>query len=696
MLHIYTGRWIMALSITCPGISAAQTFTGPGAPIPDDGTTLEIPLVVNGLAAVLDTVGFGLEQVCITVEHPWLADLDIRIVAPDGTQRLLVAGAGDDSDNYTNTCFNADAAVPIGNGLPPFEGPYRPQGQMGSLNNGQSGNGTWHLRVLDTYAFEDVGSVIGWSITFGDAPAHYFSFQASNIPLVVIDTDGATIVDAEKIMATMGIVDNGPEELNHLMDPFNGYDGWVGIELRGLSSQTLSPKKSYALELWDTSGMDLEAPIVGMPAESDWVLSANYFDKSLMNNALTFHLARSMGHYAPRHRHVEVVLNDEYQGVYVLMEKIKRGGGRLNIAKLEPLEITGDDLTGGYILSVERNNGPDNGWVSPYAPAVNALGQQTYLEYRYPKPSNIVPEQAAYIQAFVDSFETALAGSAFTDPQIGYAVYADVPSFVDLFLLNELSRNVDGYRLSSFLYKDKNSNGGKLHAGPVWDFDIAWGNANYCRGSDVTGWAYAFGDECGDDGSQVPFWWSRLLEDPSYAETVRCRWNELRTTLLATETMNAYCDSVADLLNEAQQHNFTVWPILGQFVWPNPFPLPTTYAGEVQELKDWVLARSEWLDANLSVNINCTVGMEGATANGGIGMIYPNPFTDHVMLPTASGDVVRIQLIDALGRVTFESGSVIGNGTRQRVALPEGLASGSYLLRTAHTNGEIEIARLQH
>ncbi|HRH69515.1 MAG TPA: CotH kinase family protein [Flavobacteriales bacterium] len=678
-----------------PSMVAAQTFSGAGAAIPDDGNTLEIPLVVTGLGAVLDTSSFGLEQVCITVEHMWLSDLDIRIVAPDGTARLLVAGQGGDTDNYTNTCFTNDAEGTIGNGIPPFEGSFRPQGQMGSVNNGQNGNGTWLLRVLDTYPFADEGAVISWSITFGDTPAHYYNFQTSDIPLVVINTNGATIVDADKIMASMGIVDNGPGNLNHLTDAFNAYDGVIGIELRGFSSQNLSPKKSYAVELWDVTGAEVTAPILDMPPESDWVLSANYFDKSLMNNTLTFHLAQGMGHYAPRHRHVEVVLNGEYQGVYVLMEKIKRGGGRVDIAKLDPLEIAGDDLTGGYILSVDRNNGPDNGWVSPYAPVVSGDGQQVYLEYRYPKPENIVPEQAAYIQAFVDSFETALAGDEFTDPGSGYAAFADVPSFIDFFLLNELARNVDGYRLSSFLYKDKNSNGGKLHAGPVWDFDIAWGNADYCRGSDVTGWAHEFGDECGGDGNQVPFWWSRLLEDPNYAEAVRCRWNDLRQGLLSVPAMNAYCDSVAGLLNAAQQHNFSIWPILGQYVWPNPSPIPTTYAGEVQELKDWVLARSEWLDANLPGNINCTVGIEG-TSGATIGNIHPNPFTDHVMLGIPGGDTVHVQLLDALGRMVHDAGSFTGNNVPQRLGLPSALTSGTYLLRTTHASGDVEVVRLHH
>jgi hypothetical protein len=126
-----------------------------------------------------------------------------------------------------------------------------------------------------------------------------------------------------------------------------------------------------------------------------------------------------------------------------------------------------------------------------------------------------------------------LAGPDFTDPEAGYQAYADLNSFVDLFLINELSRNVDGYRLSSYLYKDKDSNGGKLHAGPAWDYDIAWGNANYCNGSALAGWAYQFGNICPSDGNQVPFWWSRLEEDSTFVNAVRCRWNHLRDNVLS-------------------------------------------------------------------------------------------------------------------------------------------------------------------
>ena len=682
------------LLLGVPGILAAQTFTGTGAPIPDNGNTLEIPLGVNGLSAVLDTATFGLEQVCINIDHSWISDLAVSIVAPDGTAALLVSGQGGSSDHYTNTCFQQDMAVSIEQGSPPYSGTYRPQGDMGHINNGQDGNGEWLLRVLDTYPFADQGNVLSWSITFGSDPATPFSLSSSNLPIVVINTNGQDIPNDVKITAQMGIVDNGPGNMNHPTDPFTDYDGTIGIKVRGNSSDGLSPKKSYTVELRDGTGADFDAPILGMPSESDWVLLANYFDKSLMNNTLTYHLARAMGRYAPRTRDVEVILNGEYIGVYAVAEKIKRGTNRVNIAKLQPTEISGDDLTGGYILSVDRYEGPGSGFTSPFPPAENGNGQSTFFQYRYPKPDDIAPQQKAYIQAYVDSFETALAGPDFMDPGLGFRAFANDSSFVDLFLINELSRNVDGYRLSSYLYKDKDSNGGKLHAGPAWDYDIAWGNANYCDGSDTTGWAYAFGNVCPDDGNQVPFWWERLMEDSNFENAVRCRWNDLRYNVLSPANVAAYCDSVASLLNEAQQRNFYRWPILGMYVWPNPEPVPTTYAGEVQELKDFMNARWAWMDAHLPGACE-NVGIKEEAMHGGT-VPYPNPFQDVIHFHAASGGQLDVRLVDALGRCMAATRLYSGQGNPLQLNVPASLAPGSYLLIITGPSGISTYYKVAH
>lgn len=666
----------------------AQTFTGTGAAIPDNGDVLEIPLEISGLNITIDTAEFGLEQVCFTIEHTWISDLEVSIVAPDGTVGLLVASQGGDSDDYANTCFSADASTSILAASSPYAGTFRPQGQMGAVNNGQNPNGTWHLRVYDTYAFADEGDVLTWSISFGDQPAGYFSFTACDLPLLVINTNGQSIPADQKITGTMGIVDNG-NALNHADDPFNAYDGYIGIELRGNSSMSMSPKKSFDVELRDFEGADLPVAILGMPAEADWILSANYFDKSFLNNALTFHLARQMGRYAPRTRHVEVIINGEYQGVYVLMERIKQGPDRVDIARLRPEDIAGDDLTGGYILSVDRNEWDPLGFTSNFE-AEN--GMDIFLRYRYPKADDITVEQSAYIQAFVDSFETALDGAQFLDPVNGYRRLADASSFIDLLLINEIGRNVDGYRLSSYLYKDKNSNGGLLHAGPAWDYDLAWGNADYCDGSAIDGWSYDFGDVCGGDGAQVPFWWKRMLQDPQFVAELRCRWNELRGSVLSPPNIDQFCDSVATLLTAAQARNFSVWPILGTYVWPNPSPIPTTFAGEVDELKDWAAERWSWVNANLPGN--CNVGIpsshEMATAKA-----HPTHFVDHIVLESPGAGIAEIMLTDVLGSAVFTTRMRLMLGP-QRIELPAGLSAGAYLLHVRGREGQVATQRLTH
>lgn len=678
-------------SALLPFCGHTQTFQGIGAAIPDNGDVLEIPLQVTGLALPIDTVDFGLEQVCINIDHTWISDLEVSIVAPDGTVGMLVANQGGDNDHFSNTCFNSDAPVNIVASSPPYSGSFRPQGQMGAVNNGQNGNGTWRLRVYDTYPFADEGDVISWNITFGNAPASYFNFTACDLPLVLIDTNNEPVPQGEKISGTMGIVDNAPA-LNHPNDFFNAFDGYIGIELRGNTSQDLSPKKSYDVELRDHEGADLDSALLGMPSESDWILSANYFDKSLLNNSLTYHLARQMGRYAPRTRHVEVMLNGVYQGVYVLTERIKQGPGRVDIARLRPEDVSGDDVSGGYILSVDRHNVDGDGFTSDFPPVENGAGQETFLRYRYPKPDAIAQEQRTYIQEYVHAFETMLDGEQFTHPVIGYRSFADAASFIDLLLINEISRNVDGYRLSSYLYKDKESNGGTLHAGPAWDYDIAWGNADYCEGSATDGWAYEFGDVCGGDGAQVPFWWARMLEDPQFVAELRCRWNELRATVLSPANIDHYCDSMATVLATAQVRNFNTWPILGTYVWPNPSPIPATYAGEVLELKDWAAARWSWVNDNLQGTCNVAVFDQG-TVNISRS-VFPSPFIDHVFVQSAASRSVNVELLDALGRVVSRSTAKPMAQGLLRIELPEATTAGNYLLRVI--GDAVETFRVQH
>ncbi|MEM8556758.1 MAG: CotH kinase family protein [Bacteroidota bacterium] len=479
-------------------------------------------------------------------------------------------------------------------------------------------------------------------LTLPGRAAAQVAFESSNLPILVIDTEGIEIPDEPKIPARLGVIDNAEGARNHLADPFSGYDGAIAIEVRGATSQ-LFPKKAYGFETREADGSNNNVELLGLPRENDWVLHGPYSDKSLMRNAVAFALARATGRYASRARFCEVVLNGTYLGVYLLLEKIKRDDARVDIAKLNEDENEGDDLTGGYILKIDKHVGSDAlSWPS----AFNTASYSVRYQYDYPAPDAITSQQRAYIRGVIDGFEILMAGPDFDDPETGYAAVIDVGSFVDFFLVTELTRNVDGYRISTYLHKDKDSNGGRVRMGPVWDFNLAIGNANYDRGDDVTGYQV----EMDDTAFSVPFWWRRLLESSAFTRAVVARWEELRRGPYHPDTLDALIDTQAALLDEAQARNFAQWPVLGEYVWPNPF-VGQTYDDEVAYLRTFLRDRGAWLDANLP---RLVVADEPAPAAPGAASlsVYPNPSAGQaqVSLRVSEAGPVRVRIVDALGR----------------------------------------------
>lgn len=226
--------------------------------------------------------------------------------------------------------------------------------------------------------------LLNWSITFAENVSGSFVFESSNLPIVLIDTYGQEILDAPKVQVGMKIIDNDPGERNFITDT-PVYNGYAGIEIRGSSSQ-MFPKKSYGFENWDIDGEEIDVSLLGMPAESDSILNANYTDKTLARNAMAYQLSQNMGHYSIRYKYVEVVINEMYKGIYVFSEKIKRDPNRVNIAKLKPDQNSGDELTGGYIFKVDKFTGSGgDGWISAFPPPQSPNGQTIFFQYEYPK-----------------------------------------------------------------------------------------------------------------------------------------------------------------------------------------------------------------------------------------------------------------------------------------------------------------------
>ena len=506
-------------------------------------------------------------------------------------------------------------------------------------------------------------------------------FTSSNLPIVVITTNnGQAIQDAYKIPAGLKIYNKGAGQRNVLTD-IPEYSGYSGIEIRGSSSQWF-PKKSYGFESWDALGNSVDVSFLGMPLESDWILNANYTDKSFLRNVMAYQVWQNLGHYATRYHFVELILNNDYKGIYIFSEKVKRDKNRLNISKIAITENTGDEVTGGYIFKIDKQTGSGgSGWNSSYLPSVSSNGQKIFFQYDYPKEGDITSQQKNYIQAYVFDFETVLKSAGFADTLNGYRKYAIENTFIDYFLMNELSKNVDGYRLSTFINKERDSKGGKIRMGPVWDFDIAWHNADYCEGDVTSGWAYEF--PCYNDYWQVPFWWSRLLEDPLYRNNLACRWQNLRRNMLSNAWFDTYIDSISGQLMEAQQRNFTQWPILGSYVWPNPLPLASTYSGEVSNLKTWMHNRLSWLDANMPGNCYEANGIAENEAESRFS-IYPNPVTDNLNIEfrTSQESVIGIMIINIQGSIltTIKPGA-ISSGKRFETLDISSYKPGIYLLR---------------
>lgn len=659
----------------------AQIFGGNGGSVPENGVMTSFPLTISTIAAEQLNADFGLLAAAININHNHVDDLEVYLVAPDGKTIALTTFNGSNGDNYTYTKFSDYATQPITSGWAPFTGTWRPEERLGELNNGQNGNGIWTLNIRDGVVNNREGTLLGWSLTFGANATTPFIFTSSNLPIVIIDTYGQEIPDDPKLMVGMKIIDNASGERNYLTDT-PVYDGFAGIELRGSSSQQF-PKKSFGFETWDSNGEELDVSLLGMPEETDWILNANYTDKTLMRNTLAYRLSQEMGHYATRHKYVEVVLNGNYHGVYIFSEKIKRDGDRVDIAKLTNTMNSGDPLTGGYIFKIDKQTGSGgDGWISDYPPPAHPSGQTIFFQYEYPKSDVITPQQKEYISSYMDTFEGALAGPFFDDPENGWRKYAVESTFIDYFIVNEISKNVDGYRLSTFIHKERESLGGKLRLGPVWDYDLGFRNADYCAGDVVTGWAYQF--PCQYDYWQVPFWWQRLLQDSLFADHLKCRWENLRINKLTNAWFENYVDSLATLLDEGQQRNFIKWPILGIYVWPNPQPIPATYAGEIDALKSYLNSRLAWLDQNMPGYCNPTSMEEKNTEKVKL-TLYPSPANESVTIKTTQifDSPLQISLIDLTGSVvaTFE-------GSKYRIA------EGSYELNVQHLPAGLWLLKL--
>jgi spore coat protein CotH len=421
----------------------------------------------------------------------------------------------------------------------------------------------------------------------GDEEKEYELYvTTSDIPIVNIYTGEESIPNNEKIDAFMQIISHDSGEKNFINGIVFDFYGKIGIELRGKTSLDF-PKKQYCIEIRDKNDQDKNVSLLRMPPESDWILGAPYSDKTLMRNVLAFQISNEIGMYAPRTEFVEVFLHKsdeseigvDYMGVYYLAEKIKRDNDRVDVERMD----SDDDtlLTGGYILEMTPE--------SKIEPGDSVIETERGLKLIniYPRGDSITLKQKMWITDYMNKFEQALFSDYFDDEESGYRKYIDVDSFIDYIIINELFKNAEAFRHSTFLYKERD---GKLKAGPVWDFNLSSGNTVELVSIDnePVDFIHASGN-----------WKTRFFKDEYFVTKYKDRWKQLRKNVLSDENILSIIESNKESLSEAQVRNFNRWDILGKYIWPNPEPYSETYEEEIKKLENWLLTRAEWIDNSI-------------------------------------------------------------------------------------------------
>ncbi len=445
-------------------------------------------------------------------------------------------------------------------------------------------------------------------------PTNAFWYPVTNfnnkVPAVYISTIGNKIVNEPKVSSILQI---------QLGDTIV-FKSNIGIEYRGSTSFRLFEQKSYGFELRDASNQSTDSAIMDFPKQSDFILYAPANDKSLIRNSLIYDLSNQIGMYASRTKYVQLYINAEYQGLYVLMEKLKRDKNRVNITKISNNDNDSISVTGGYIIKIDKSAGDNEikGWEGDaiykkplgfrsdfdpqgkkidYAPYGRKRGAETYFMYEYPKSNAITNEQKTYLQQFFSDFENSLLSSDYTNPINGYEQYINANSFIDFLLLNELAYNPDGYRLSTFMHKDRV---GKLNMGPIWDFNLGFGNDDRSAFTKANTWMFNYNKYYPGDSWLIHFWWRKLLSDPNFTIQMQSRWSTLRVTVFSEtnilNTINKHIQPLTD--NNSIQQHFERWKILGVRLPFNNF-VGKTHQEEINFLQSWIHERLAWIDKEI-------------------------------------------------------------------------------------------------
>ncbi len=411
---------------------------------------------------------------------------------------------------------------------------------------------------------------------------------SSDLPIIIINQYDTLITANERSISSISVIDTEQDQRAYLSESSTQVQSRILANYRGNSSLT-APKKMIGFHLIDENDYNNNIELLGLPSEHNWILNAPYRDFTLLRNRVSYQLSEDMGRYAPRTAFVELFLHEggglvnkeHYNGLYLLVERIKWDNNRVNIRKIRPNDNQEPYISGGYIIKRDRPNPGEHGFTT---------SRGTNLLHVRPQENDISPEQKQWITEYMNSFENALYSDNFSDTEIGYQKYIDLNSFIDHFLITELLKEIDGFRLSTFMYKDINE---KLTMGPVWDFNFSLGIADYLDGWMPEGWYFHLIENC-----PVINWYKRILEDTNARFLLRNRWKHLRTNVFSEEHLINLIEHNQNLILEAQERNFARWDIIGSYVWPNWY-LGEDWQDEVNWMKNWLMQRLIWMDNQL-------------------------------------------------------------------------------------------------
>ncbi len=498
-----------------------------------------------------------------------------------------------------------------------------------------------------------------------------YPLDSTKLPIVVINTDEFGLPVAHtRYVAHMGIINNGPGKLNRPTDTCTDYNGRITIEIKGNLSKDM-PKKSFRIETQDSTGEQINVPLLGMPKDNDWVIYGPVFDKTLIRNELAFTIGRKLGYYEPRTRYCELIINGEFQGLYVFMEKIKRGVNRVNITKMTPDDNSGVELTGGYIVNL-------------------------YL-IEYPKSDEITAAQTNYINNYINNYYALLDSAKFLDPNVGYKKYIDDQTLLDYVIANELLKNCDSYSGSTYFYKDRDDKDGRIKYGPLWDNDLAFGDApdEWQQAATYKGWQF-------NVTGYLRI--TKILRDTTFVNRFINKWHDLRTNgFLRDDSLSNLIDTLAGNIKDDQDLNYQVWPLIDKdfyYMWNfKNVCISTTYSGAMDNLHNWIAQRLTWIDDNIGSIYypnNAKIISAGETGSNDKFDISPNPFSNYLNIEynIVNPGIYSLQLCDLNGRIIYMVQNLNLHEGQDRYKLENknltGLPKGIYILNILRNNNIIQ------